>query len=42
LIVFWHRGFAISDIALGVLAVDRARERGLGTTLVYSARARER
>ena len=42
LIVFWHRGFAISDIALGVLAVDRARERGLGTTLVYSGRARER
>jgi ornithine cyclodeaminase len=41
LIVFWHRGFAVTDIAVGQLAVERARERGIGTTLVYAAKARE-
>ena len=35
LIVFWHRGLSITDVALGYLLVERARERGLGTTLRY-------
>jgi ornithine cyclodeaminase len=35
LIVFWHRGLSITDVALGHLLVERARERGLGTTLRY-------
>jgi alanine dehydrogenase len=41
LIVFWHRGFAISDIVVGNLAYERALERGAGTTLSYFAQARE-
>ncbi len=34
-IVFWHKGFAISDIVVGQLAYTRARERGVGTWLPY-------
>ena len=34
-ILFWHRGLATTDIALAHLIVERARERGLGTTLRY-------
>ncbi len=34
-IVFWHRGLATTDIAVGHLIYERARERGLGTVLRY-------
>jgi len=33
--LFWHKGFAISDIMLGHLAYQKAVERGLGTRLPY-------
>jgi alanine dehydrogenase len=32
-ILFWHRGFAISDIVLGSWIADRARQMGLGQSL---------
>ena len=32
-IVFWHRGFAISDIMLGSHILANAREKGIGTPL---------
>jgi alanine dehydrogenase len=34
-ILFWHRGLATTDIAVGHLIYERARERGLGTRLRY-------
>lgn len=34
-ILFWHKGFAISDIMLGHLAYQKAVERGIGTCLPY-------
>lgn len=34
-IIFWHKGFAVSDIMIGHLAYERAKERGVGTPLVY-------
>ncbi len=34
-ILFWHKGFAISDIMLGHLAYQKATERGLGIRLPY-------
>jgi ornithine cyclodeaminase len=34
-ILFWHRGLATTDVALGHLIHRRARERGLGTMLPY-------
>ena len=34
-ILFWHRGLATTDIAVGQLIYERARERGLGTPLRY-------
>ena len=34
-ILFWHKGFAISDIVLGHLVYQKAREQGIGTSLVY-------
>ncbi len=34
-ILFWHKGFAISDIMLGHLAYQKAVERGIGTRLPY-------
>jgi ornithine cyclodeaminase len=34
-ILFWHKGFAISDIVLGHLVYQRARELTIGTPLVY-------
>ena len=34
-ILFWHRGLATCDVALGALLVERARERGVGTVLRY-------
>ena len=41
LIVFWHRGFAISDIAVGSLALRRAQELGLGTRVAMASNVRE-
>jgi ornithine cyclodeaminase len=38
LIVFWHRGFAISDIMIGSLAYERARAAGVGTPLMQISR----
>lgn len=35
--LFWHKGFAISDIVIGHLAYERAKERGIGTWLPYYA-----
>jgi alanine dehydrogenase len=40
-IVFWHRGFAISDVMLGHLIYERAVAAGLGTTLVQHSSAYE-
>ena len=34
-ILFWHRGLATTDVALAQLVVERARERGLGTSIRY-------
>jgi ornithine cyclodeaminase len=34
-ILFWHKGFAISDIVLGHLVYQKAREKGMGTPLIY-------
>jgi alanine dehydrogenase len=34
-ILFWHKGFAVSDIVLGHLAYQRAREMGVGTPLEF-------
>jgi ornithine cyclodeaminase len=34
-ILFWHKGFAVSDIMLGHLAAQKAAARGLGTRLPY-------
>lgn len=35
-ILFWHRGLALSDIALGAAVLQRAEERGLGRRLRYA------
>jgi len=40
-ILFWHKGFAVSDIVLGHLAYEKARERGVGTPLTYHASPRD-
>ncbi len=34
-ILFWHKGFAVSDIMLGHLAYQKALAKGIGTTLSY-------
>ena len=34
-ILFWHRGLATTDVALGQAILDRAVERGVGTLLPY-------
>jgi alanine dehydrogenase len=34
-ILFWHRGLATTDIAVGQALYERAVERGVGTTLEY-------
>jgi ornithine cyclodeaminase/alanine dehydrogenase-like protein (mu-crystallin family) len=34
-ILFWHRGLATCDVALGMLLLDRAAAAGIGTTLRY-------
>ncbi len=40
-ILFWHKGFAVSDIMLGNLAYQKARERGIGTPLSYYKQPRD-
>jgi ornithine cyclodeaminase len=35
-ILFWHRGLSLSDIALGVLALEKARRLGIGSQLRYT------
>jgi alanine dehydrogenase len=40
-ILFWHKGFAISDIVLGHLAYQKARAKGIGTVLSYYRRPRD-
>jgi ornithine cyclodeaminase len=40
-ILFWHKGFAISDIMLGTLAYEKACERGIGTVLTYYKNPRD-
>jgi len=34
-ILYWHKGFAVSDIMLGHLAYERATERDVGTELTF-------
>ena len=40
--LFWHKGFAVSDIMLGMLAVEKARKLGVGTTLNYYSKPQDR
>jgi ornithine cyclodeaminase len=40
-ILFWHKGFAISDIVLGHLVHKKAREMEIGTPLVYYREPRD-
>lgn len=35
-ILFWHRGLSLSDIALGALALEKARRLGIGSRLRYT------
>ncbi|HEY7361665.1 MAG TPA: 2,3-diaminopropionate biosynthesis protein SbnB, partial [Streptosporangiaceae bacterium] len=34
-ILFWHRGLAILDIAVGLAILRRAEQQGIGTMLRY-------
>ncbi len=40
-ILFWHKGFAISDIMLGYLAYQKALDKGIGTKLSYYRQPRD-
>jgi ornithine cyclodeaminase len=40
-ILFWHKGFAISDIVLAHLAYEKGRARGIGTRLSYYRQPRD-
>ena len=40
-ILFWHKGFAISDIMIGDLAYRKAVEKGVGTRIPYDADPRD-
>jgi alanine dehydrogenase len=40
-ILFWHKGFAISDIMLGNLAYQKATAKGLGMKLPYYSQPRD-
>ncbi len=40
-ILFWHKGFAISDIMLAHLAYHKALEKGIGTWLPYYRRPQD-
>lgn len=33
--LFWHKGFAVSDIMMAHLAYEKARERGIGTVVPF-------
>jgi alanine dehydrogenase len=35
-ILFWHRGLSLSDIALGSAMLEKAKQQGIGQTLIYS------
>lgn len=39
--LFWHKGFAVSDIMMGMLAVEKARAQGAGTELLYYSAPRD-
>ena len=39
--LFWHKGFAISDIMIGNLAHQRAMEQGIGIKLPYYSKPRD-
>jgi ornithine cyclodeaminase len=41
-ILFWHKGFAVSDIMLGHLAYQKARAAGIGTLLSYYRQPQDR
>ncbi len=34
--LFWHRGLSLSDIALGAAMLEKARRKGIGTTLRFA------
>jgi len=36
-ILLWHRGLSLSDIALGAAMLEKARQLGIGQTLLYRA-----
>jgi ornithine cyclodeaminase len=40
-ILFWHKGFAVSDIMLGHLVYQKALARGIGTWLPYYRRPQD-
>lgn len=40
-ILFWHKGFAVSDIVLGNLAYQKAQAKGVGTLLNYYREPRD-
>lgn len=40
-ILFWHKGFAISDIMFATLAYEKARAQGVGTPLTFYANPRD-
>lgn len=40
-ILFWHKGFAVSDIMLAHLAYQKALARGIGTRLPYYSQPRD-
>jgi len=40
-IVFWHKGYAVSDVMIGHLAYERALDKGIGTKLTYYADPRD-
>ncbi len=39
--LFWHKGFAVSDIMLGMLAVKKAKEQDVGTLLNFYANPKD-
>ncbi len=39
--LFWHKGFAVSDIMMGMMAVEKARKLGIGTELLYCSSPRD-
>lgn len=39
--LFWHKGFAISDIVIGTLCYEQAKAKGIGTWLNYYSAPRD-